>query len=216
MKHKLFYVSVLSILMAGFSASFNRVNAQQTQLPVPQKGSAKTSLMNALQNRHSVRSYKSKTISDQTLSNLLWAANGVNRNDGRRTAPSAINAQDIELYVGKSDGTYHYLASENKLEKVNNENFINLVVGRNKFALDAPIVILLVSNGANFHGHNPSLYGAMDAGYVSQNICLYCAADGLGTVPCAPKMDATAIQKFLGVSTDYTPMIYHPIGYTEK
>ena len=216
MKHKLFYASVLSILMATFSASFNTLNAQQTQLPLPQKGSVKTSLMNALQNRHSVRSYKNKTISDQTLSNLLWAANGVNRNDGRRTAPSAINAQDIELYIGKLDGTYHYLASENKLEKVNNENFINIVVGRNKFALDAPIVILLVSNGANFRGHNPSLYGAMDAGYVSQNICLYCAADGLGTVPCAPKMDAAAIQKFLGVSTDYTPMIYHPIGYTEK
>lgn len=213
MKQKNFYLSFLSILLMGVMFNCSMAFAQDITLPAPQKNLEGGNLMKALQDRHSVRSYSDKKLSKQTLANLLWAANGVNREDGRRTAPSAINAQDIEIYLQMEGNVYHYMAADNKLMKVSSDNLTNLIVGRNKFVLSAPVVLLLVSNQSKFGRFPGTSFGAMDAGYVSQNICLYCSAFGLGTVPCAPKMDAAAIQKLLGLSTDYVPMIYHPVGY---
>lgn len=215
MKQKHYYLVALFTLMMGMTMTVS-VKAQDIQLPAPQKTLAGGNLMTALQNRHSVRTYSNKQLSTQTLSNLLWAANGVNRADGRRTAPSAINAQDIEMYVNLSSGVYHYAAADNKLVKVSSENLSKLIVGRNEFIYDAPVVILLLSNQAKFKRFPGTTLGTMDAGYVSQNICLYCSAFGLGTVPCAPKMDAAAVQKLLGVSADYLPLIYHPVGYPRE
>jgi nitroreductase len=190
---------------------------QDVILPSAQKSDQPNSLTKALQERHSVRSYLDKTIPDQMLSDLLWAANGVNRSDGKRTAPSAINSQDIELYVYKKDvGVFHYAAAANKLEKVGDTDIRTIIGGRNTFINTVPYVILLVSNQAKFNGmKSAGKLGAMDAGYVSQNIYLYCAANGLATVACAPPMDAAAVQKALGLTTDYLPLIYHPIGYAK-
>lgn len=195
----------LTAALTVLASSFNCAEAQSFN---------QTSVQKALQDRHSIRSYADKQLSEQTLSNLLWAANGVNRKDGRRTAPSAINAQDIELYVNKADGVYHYAAADKKLVKVSSEDIRTIIVGRNQFAMKAPVVILLVSDKAKFRGNqNADILGAMDAGYVSQNIYLFCAAEGLGTVACAPRMDAEKVQKALGLSDNSIPLIYHPVGY---
>lgn len=217
MKQKHFYGTSLFLMLVGIMMICSVANAQDIQLPVPQKDLLGGSLMQVLQNRHSVRRFDSKMLSNQTLSNLLWAANGVNRADGRRTAPSAINAQDIEMYVAlNGSGVYHYEASANKLMKVSDANLRELIVGRNVFINDAPVVVLLMSNQGKFKRFPGNTLGAMDAGYVSQNIYLYCTAFGLGTVACAPKMDATAVQQMLGLSADYIPLIYHPVGYMRE
>ena len=215
MKQKHFSLAVLLTMLIGLTVGCPIANGQDINLPAPQKEMKGGELMQALQNRHSVRSYSNTKLSEQTLSNLLWAANGVNREDGRRTAPSAINAQDIEIFVGMADGVYHYMPMDNKLSKVSDGNLAKLIIGRNKFILDAPVVILLVSNQAKFSHFPGTTLAAMDAGYVSQNICLYCSAFGLATVPCAPKMDAENVQKMLGLSADYLPLIYHPVGYSK-
>lgn len=168
-----------------------------------------------LQNRRSIRQYSDKEVSDETLLKILWAANGVNREDGRRTAPSAVNAQDIELYVCKSEGTYHYQVNEKQIEKVGDTDIRPFIASHNKFILNYP-VILLMSNQekfARFSEYRGNMFGAMDAGYVSQNICLYCVAVGLATVPCAPGMNADAVREALKLPAAMMPMIYHPIGY---
>lgn len=198
-------------------AEINKAYGQEINLPAPQKSNEKCSLMKALQDRHSVRLYRDEALSDQMLSDLLWAANGVNRADGKRTAPSAINAQDIELYVyKKNDGVYHYVPAENKLVKVSNADIRPIIVAHNSYINMVPVVVLLMSNQTKFGGiKSARKLAAMDAGYVSQNIYLYCAANGLGTVACAPPMDEEAVQKALGLSSDYLPLIYHPVGYAE-
>lgn len=108
-----------------------------------------------LMNRKSVRNYSEQEVSEELLLKILWAANGVNREDGRRTAPSAINAQDVELYLC-TDVTYHYNAQTNTLEKQADADIRPEICGRNSFGLSVP-VILLCSDQTKFQrGPRPS------------------------------------------------------------
>ena len=171
----------------------------------------------ALSQRHSVRSYSGETLSDETVLEILWAANGVNREDGRRTASSAVNAQDIDLYVCKADGTFKYDPQAARLDKVTEEDIRPLLRAQNRFVDQAPVTILLVTDQTRFGEPRPGSrnmsFGFIDAGIVSGNISLYCTAAGLGTVCCAPRMRIEEIQKSLGLTDQQVPVLYHPIGY---
>ena len=93
--------------------------AQETiKLPAPDKSKAAMSVMDALTQRRSVRSFSDRALTDDQLSLLLWAANGINREDGRRTAPTAMNRQDIQVYVCRADGAFLYDAKEHALQRV--------------------------------------------------------------------------------------------------
>lgn len=171
------------------------------QLPKPSMDNNVT-LMQSLQNRHSSREFADMDIPDDVLSTVLWAACGINRPEsGKITAPSAINAQDIVVYVVRKDGTYRYEPKENALAKVSNKDLRPLVAGRQSFAADAPISLVLVSDHSKFPGQMPdepkARMGLIDAGYVSENICLICSALGLNTVP-RMTMDTDALKKELG------------------
>ncbi len=183
-------------------------------LPKPQKD-MDAPLMEALAQRRSVRSFDGRMITRQELSNLLWAANGVNREDGKRTAPSALNKQDIEIYVCMKEGAYLYDPTGHALVPVTTEDLRPAVAGGQKFVEDAPVAIVLVSNTEKFGNSSAMTLGAMDAGYVSQNICLYCTAGGLATVP-RGSMDKEAIIKGLKLGKGETPMINHPVGYEKQ
>ena len=145
------------------------------------------------------------------MSDLLWSANGVNRNDGKRTAPSARNKQDITIYVGTADGTFRYDAAGNKLLKIGNGDLRKAAADRNKFIATAPVVLVIASDTALMNG-NMALSG-IDAGTVVQNVYLYCAANGLGTVCCYATENTAEMQKFLGISSNIKPLVYMPIGY---
>ena len=172
----------------------------------------------ALQKRHSVRHYSGKAVSEQQIIDILWAGNGISHDD-KRTAPSAVNAQDIEMYVCKADGAYRYNAEKNSIEKVTGEDIRPLMQAQNKFIMTAPLTILLVTDQTQFGeprpGNRNMNFGLMDAGLVSENISLYCTAIGLGTVPCAPRMKIEEIQKALKLTDQQVPVLYHPIGYEE-
>ena len=187
------------------------VSAQDVVLPAPTKTDTKGSLNKALQDRRSTRTFTGKAVSDQTLADILWAANGVNRADGRRTAPSARNKQDITIYVGKADGTFRYDSSSNKLVKIGGGDLRKAVAGRNKFIATAPIVLVLATDTVLMEG-NMALSG-IDAGTVVQNVYLYCAANGLGTVCCYAGENVGDVQKFLGVKPQTMPLVYMPVGY---
>ncbi|MCH4156118.1 MAG: nitroreductase family protein [Muribaculaceae bacterium] len=200
---------IICLVVVGLTACGGNKAEEQTT----QKGGM--SLMESLQKRHSVRAFSQKQVPDSMLMDLLWAANGVNRPDGKRTAPSAINAQDIDLYVGKADGCYHYVPADKKLVKVNGKDMRPIVAMQNNYVITAPVVVLLVSDLSKFskHPERAENFADMDAGYVSQNIYLYCTSVGLGTVADAPDLKSTDIIKFLGLPASNIPVMVHPVGY---
>lgn len=174
------------------------------------------SLLSALQQRHSVRTYSTQPITAAQLSALLWAANGTNRPDGKRTAPSAVNSQDIELYVCHQQGVWQYLPAAHALQQTSHTDLRPVLAHHNTWLLQVPVVILLVSNQSalaeQFGTERALQFAYMDAGYVSQNIALYCAAASLSTVPCAPPLDISRLQQLMGLSANRIPLIYHPVG----
>ena len=189
-------------------------SAQDIQLPKPLMEN-KVTLMEALQNRHSSREYSEKQITDSELSTVLWAACGINRPEsGKLTVPSAINAQDIQVYVIRQDGSYLYQPKENTLKKVSSKDLRTLVAGRQAFAATAPVSLVLVSDHSKFGKAKDAAerLGVIDAGYVSQNICLACAALNLNTVP-RMTMDTEGLRKELGLDSNYDIIINSQIGY---
>jgi len=184
------------------------------KLPEPDKNVPMT-LYQALQQRKSVREYSSKDIDDMKLSQLLWAAVGINRPDGHLTAPTAVNAQDITMYVCRKDGAYLYVAKDNALQKVSDKDLRKEIASAQQFAAEAPISLVIVTDNAKFRGgstNGPTISGAIDAGYVSQNIDLACEALGLVTVP-RGTMDKDALKKELKLTESQNPILNHPVGY---
>ncbi len=194
------------------SMSVNVKGQEIRQLPPPDR-SLNVTLFEALEKRRSDREFdSSKSISDQQLSQLLWSACGVNRQEEKRlTIPTAINAQDIQVYVCTKDGVSLYIPLDNTLLEVTKEDIRGFLTERQQNMKNAPLFLLIVSNQNKFRGHG-EIYGAMDAGYASQNICLMCAALGLKTVPRA-MMNKDEVKKALHLGDNMELELNHPIGY---
>lgn len=190
--------------------------AQDIQLPEPNKR-VDAKFMDVLQQRASAREFADKDVSNEVLSTLLWAACGINREDGRLTVPSAINAQDIKLYVIRKDGAYLYLPKENKLQQVSTEDLRQAVAGRQGFAAKSPVSLVMVSDQTKFgnHKNGAQLMGTFDAAYVSENICLACTALGLATVP-RMSMDKEALKAGLHLADTDLPLLNNPVGWPAK
>jgi len=188
----------------------------QDVIPLPQpkwddKNGGKATLVEVLKNRRSEREYSKEALSDQVLSNVLWAACGINRPAEKKiTAPSAINAQDIVVFVCRSDGAFRYDALNNTLIKVSSKDLRKDVAANQAFSAVAPVSLVLVSDLNKFRSPRAEL-GAMDAGYVSENICLICTAMGLKTVPRAT-MNKEVLAKELGLIDNQILELNHPIG----
>lgn len=177
-----------------------------------------TAVMKALADRNSVREYDAKEISLQDLSDLLWAANGINRPDGKRTAPSALNRQEVDVYVIDKNGAYLYEASTHTLKGIAKGDHRKAVAGGQDFVTTAPLSIVLVANleklGDATKEHT-RLIAAMDAGIVCQNINIFCSAVGLATVPRAT-MAHDELKKILKLTKTQQLMLNNPVGYPKK
>ena len=204
MKKILLLVFVLTLCMG--------VKAQETvQLPQPEIGMLGKSLGKILQERRSVREYQDKHVDLKILSTLLWAACGISDPaSGKITAPSAVNMQDIKVYVCNKMGVSLFNPKDNTLTQVSKENILQDLAAGQNFVLDAPFTLLLVSDQGNRRRNDQ--YGAMDAGYVSQNIYLACNALGLSTVARA-MMNKDAIRTKLNLAEGVIVELNHPIGY---
>lgn len=184
----------------------------ELQTPNTQRGA---SLMQALADRHSTRECNGEELSMADLSDLLWAANGVNRKDeGKRTAPSAMNKQDVDVYVVMAKGTYLYDAFANKLVLVSQGDHRGAVAGRQESVKAFPVILVLVSDVSRFpfKDERTNLMAASDAGYVSQNICLFCSANGLVTVP-RGSMEFDELRKVLKLTDSQLLLLNNPVGY---
>ncbi len=157
-------------------------------------------LMQALSDRQSERTFDSRDVERKDLGDLLWAANGINRPEsGKRTAPSAMNRQDIKLYVLDRDGAYVYDPLEHALQPVASGDFLP------SEPYPAPVALLLVAD-------EDGKFAGVDAGYVSQNIYLFCAANGMATVACG-SMDEDAFRRACRLNDSQKIIVWHPVGY---
>jgi SagB-type dehydrogenase family enzyme len=172
-------------------------------------------LMEVLKDRKTIRSFSNKELSLQELSNLLWAAFGVNRpEEGKRTAPSAVNWQEIDIYVAKKDGLYLYDAGKNILIKILDED-IRGSTGEQDFVKDAPINLVFVSDYSRM-GDAPKeskdFYSATDTGFISQNVYLFCASEGLGTVV-RGWVDKEKLHKIMKLKEEQKVILAQTVGY---
>ncbi len=187
------------------------------QLPAPQTDGGKP-LMQALKNRSTSREFSTEKLSTQVLSNLLWAAFGVNRPaSGKRTAPSAKNRQEIDVYAATADGLYRYDAEKNSLVLILKED-IRKQTGKQDFVATAPLNVVYVADFSKVAGETElekALYAGADTGFISQNVYLFCASQGLATVV-RGYVDKPALEKKMGLPLNQKVILAQTVGYPKK
>ena len=200
----------LSILLAAFLAG--NLLAQSIELPAPQKTGGMP-LMEALAKRSTARAFATNDLSPQQISSLLWSAFGINRPDGKRTAPSANNKQETDIYVLLKSGAYVYSAVSNKLDLVGT-NDIRALGGTQEFVKDAPVTLVFVADLAKRGGNNEGARNTanIDVGYISQNVYLFCASEGLVT-GARGSVDRTALGPKLQLRPDQLIVLAQSVGY---
>ena len=176
-------------------------------------------VMEAFSLRASATDFSDKKLSLQDLSDLLFAANGINRKDvSKRTAPSAMNAQDIDIYVFMQEGVYFYDAANFVLNPIVTGDQRLIVAGRQDAVAKAPVMLLLVSDISRFKFPDESAKldaAGKDAGIVSQNINIFCAGMGLITRT-RGTMDLEKIKNVLKLKDSQRAMLNNPVGYPVK
>ena len=189
-------------------------NAKSIKLLAPQtKGGMP--LMQALKDRKSMREFSSAELPLQVISDMLWAACGINRPDsGHLTVPSTMNMQEIDIYVAKADGLYLFDAKGNTLTQVLPDD-IRTLTGKQPFVKDAPVDLIFVADRAKMGAmdeETADFYSATDTGYISQNVYLFCASAGLATVV-RGWLDRPKLAKAMRLKPNQKIILAQTVGY---
>ena len=214
-KRRLLFISfILVVSMVGIAGADD---LQPIQLLSPQIDGGKP-LMQVLQKRSTSREFSPEMLPPQVLSNLLWAAYGINRADvAKRTVPSASNCQEIDLYVSMASGLYLYDAKANRLEPALNED-IRSLAGKQPFVKTTPVNLIMVadfSRMGKYSDEDKEIYSHTDAGFIGQNVYLFCASEGLATVFRA-SVDRPALAKAMKLREDQKILFSQTVGYEKK
>jgi len=208
---KIIFSLLLSLLAGSIFSQVAKVitlNKPDTSRGLP--------VMKALASRASASEWDTTSLNLQDLSDLLWAANGVNRPAlGKRTAPSARNSKDIDVYVFMKSGAYLYDADKHLLNLVSAGDNRLLCAGQQTFNNVPPVFCLLVSDVSRFTTGTDSMklvLAAEDAGIVSQNISVFCAGVGLSTRPRAT-MDQAKLRALLNLKKTQYLLLNNPVSY---
>ena len=204
--------SVLAMCLAGPLSGSEPL--EPIHLPPPET-SGGMPLMQALSNRRSTKEFTKQVIERNQISNLLWAAFGINRPEsGKRTVATAVNCQDIEVYVVFEKATYVYQAKEHRLIPVVNRDVRSLAATQ-EYAQVAPVNLVYVSDYSKmadrFKDKKPT-YAAFHAGSISQNVYLYCASAGLGAVV-RDSVDRAGLRDALNLSDNQVIVMAQSVGY---
>lgn len=182
-------------------------------LPPPERHGG-LPLMEALDRRQSSREFAPAPLPLPLLSGLLWAAWGVNREEGGRTAPSALNAQEVDLYVALPEGAYRYDASAHELNLVVSKD-LRRVTGYQDFVDEAPLDLVFVADHRRMNlvpvGQREA-FACVAAGAIAQNVYLFASSNGLATVLRA-WLDRAAIADALGLGHDQQVLLSQTVGY---
>ncbi len=219
-KMKRAVVLVISFILAIICIYPGMIRAQEIKtikLLAPQTEGGK-SLMQSLKERKSLRDFSPKELPLQVISDLLWAANGINRPDsGHHTAPTAMNLQEIDIYVAKADGLYLFNAKDNTLELIVQQD-LRALTGSQPFVKDAPINLIYVadlSKMKNMSADDANFYFGTDTAFISQNVYLYCASAGLATIV-RGLIDKPALSKAMKLRPEQRITLAQTIGYSKK
>jgi SagB-type dehydrogenase family enzyme len=187
------------------------------KLPPPQTSGGKP-LMQALRERETVRAFRHDALPLQMLSNLLWAGFGINRPaSGRRTAPSAHDAREIDIYVVTRDAVHVYDAAAHALLLVRAAD-IRALTGRQDFVSEAPVNLVYVADFGKLATDSEAdrmFYAASDAGFISENVYLYCASEGLATMVRA-YIDREALAKAMLLKPHQHVILAQSVGYPKQ
>jgi nitroreductase len=255
------FITWTATLFVLFTLTWAQAQESKTiKLPEPAKKGG-LSIMETFSKRASSRSWADKDLSQQDLSNLLWAANGINRTeDKKRTAPSAMNVQDVDIYVFIKSGVYLYDAASHALNLVaagDHRSEIGMSMGGPRSSGGTPgnapagapggapggaapsapsgeraggpggdnagkstpaANLIMVSDLSKFSMGNDASkkeMGVIDASIVSENINLFCAGNGLATVPRIGSImnQKDALKTLLKLKDTQYVVIENPVGY---
>jgi SagB-type dehydrogenase family enzyme len=190
---------------------------QEINLPKPRLEGGKP-LMQALAARASLREFSSAELPLQVLGDLLWAADGINRPEsGKRTAPSAVNWQNIDIYVALKSGLYLYDVKAHSLKPVLDQD-VRAATGKQEFVKDVPLDLVYVADFSKINrgtDEDKNFYSAAHTGFISQNVYLYCASEGLATVV-RGMLDRESLAKTMNLRPDQKIMLAQSVGYPKK
>lgn len=203
------------MLLCAMGASARAVDdGSAIVLPAPDTAGGKP-LMQAFKERQSIREYDPRDLGPQMLSDLLWAARGINRPEsGRLTSPTAKNYQEIDVYVALKSGLYLYDANEHLLRRVIAKD-IRALTGDQPFVAGAPVNLIFVadlSRMGGFSQKDAEFYAATDTGFVSENVYLYCSSTGLATVV-RGWLDRERLARAMGLRADQKVILAQTVGY---
>lgn len=177
----------------------------------------KTSLMCALASRKSTRSFNNKPLEMQDLSDLLWAANGINRPDSKgHTASNSFGKGEVAIYACTPQGTCLYCPDTHALIPVTLTNLMPALAGGQEYVLSAPVILLLVADVSIFDKIPEPMHSTLaplDTGIISQNIALFCAANCLDTVA-RGTMNYELLKAELKLKDTDSLLLNHPVGYS--
>ena len=214
MNHVTCMKRLLSSLFASLIAG--TVLGQSIDLPVPQQTGGMP-LMEALAKRSTGREFDSRDLSTEQLSSLLWACFGINRPDGKRTAPSAKDCREADVYVVLKQGAYLYDAKSNKLDLAVAEDLRSLAATQ-AFATNAPVHLVFVADLARMGKGSvdeKKTFADIDVGYISQNAYLFCASEGLAT-GARYSVDRKALGIKLKLRPDQMIVLGQSVGYPKR
>jgi len=211
---KIFIMLILGVIMFSFFAPKRSLAAESSKVielvSIDKEGGMP--LMQALNDRKSSRSFEKHMLSDEHLSGLLWSAWGYNRPDKKkRTAPSSMNKQEISIYCALENGLYLYNAEKHQLELILDKD-LRSVTGKQTFVNSAPVNLIYVADTKKQSSSNSSF---ANVGFISQNVYLYCASEGLGTVV-RGWFDANKLHKAMGLKEKQSIILCQTVGYPQK
>ncbi len=184
-----------------------------TELPAPRLDNP-APLMKALAERHSTREFRDTELTDQQLSDLLWAAFGENRDEGGRTAPSAYGNSEIDVYLTLAKGAYRYDAAAHQLVLAAPED-LRALTGEQGFVANAALNLVYVADFERMNRigeEDKPRTAAADAGFIGQNVYLFCAAEGLATV-FRGYIDKPALHQALGLRATQEVLFAQTVGH---
>lgn len=209
------HCSILLALTLAVLASVRAADLEAIALPKPQTDGGRP-FMQVLRDRKSVREFREEALPAQMLANLLWAGFGINRpENAHRTAPSAMNCQEIDLYVARADGLFLYDAAANELKPVHGRD-IRAATGGGAFAKVAPVALIYVADQAKMKARpaDRDFYAAIDAGHISQNVYLFCASEGLACV--VHDLDRAALGREMPLRPEQRIVIAQAVGFPRQ
>lgn len=206
-------ITLFMILLLGASVFCTAQVIETVSLP-PANQSGGMPLMEALKNRQSQRSFSDKELTLQQMSDMLWAAYGINRPDGFRTVPSARTWNEFDIYIIKAEGWYVYDPVKHVMLMMGNED-LREFAGTQEFVKTAPVNLVFVADFdrmANADDDFRKFYSAADAGFISQNVYLYCASENLATIV-RGQIDKPKAKEVLKLRPNQHVILAQTVGY---